>query len=158
MENGISAPPSVEPAIIPAAGVETPTAFPSVVEPVSGSIVEHKKRTGPVRVAETMRMEVLMQFISGELPTEKYKKLAFLKAANLTINEKAYLVKHPYFKDIYDARLFDMFMGLEELTKEDTKLMGLVASRVGFTKGAQINVGKMNMLHQDGPVSIRVKK
>lgn len=148
----------VLPADVPADAV-TPGISPAPVEPVSGDlVVEPKRKAGRPPIAGSLRMNLIQDFVSGKLPAKADKRLAFIKNADLTVGEKAYLVKHPFFKDIYDARLFDMFMGIEVLTKEDLKMMQIVALRTGLAKPMQMNVKNMKMDAQDSKVSIQVQK
>lgn len=104
-------------------------------------------------------MELMLDFVSGRIPADKEKRMLFIKRSELTTAEKAYLVKHECFKDLYDARLFDMFMGLEDPTKEALKLMNIVALRVGLAKPMQMNVKNLQMNNNSkGATTIKVEK
>lgn len=152
------------PIIAVPADAGVPVAHPSTVEPISGQLVERKKGSGRVAapIDKSLRMELMLQFVSGGIPTDAHKRLAFIKLCDLTPKEKAYLVKHEFFKDLYDARLFDMFMGLEPLTKEDLKLIQIIGLRVGLSKPmAMMNVQNMqinNAAKRERKVNIKVRK
>ena len=138
------------------AGAVTPEPLASV-EPASGDLVVQKKKAGRPPAALTYRVSIIEEFVSGKVPADRLKQLAFLKGANLTPAEKAHFLRHEKFKQLYDARIFDMFMGLEEPTKENLKLIHLVGLRIGLAKPIAMNVKNMKM-DSKGPVSIEVEK
>lgn len=151
----------------PAADACAPGAFPSPVEPVGGIVVSEPKIVPVARKAgrppgptANLRMELILAFVSGQLPANKEKRLRFVKDAGFTVAEKAYLLRHQYFKDFYDSRLFDMAMGIEDLTKDDIKLMSLLAGRLGLSKSpVTVTAKNVKMDNNDGgQVSIEVEK
>lgn len=144
-----------------AANAVTPSVIPTLVEPVSGQLIEKPPKRGKVKPEDSVRMGLILAFTSGQLPATKDKRIQFIRKCDLTVNEKAYLVRHPYFKELYDARLFDMMTGIEEPTKEDLKIMHLVALRTGLAKPqAQVSINSKHTKvdSKDSQVSIQVQK
>jgi hypothetical protein len=138
------------------AGVDAPVAAPAV-EPASSTLPKKAKRGRPP-TALNVRVNLIVDFVKG-MQGEAYDKLKFLKAAKLTTNEKAYLVRHDTFKELYDARLFDMFMGLELPTKEDLKLMHIVGLRTGLAKQPLFAAKKVHVeANADSGVQIQVQR
>jgi hypothetical protein len=146
--------------VLPADGptdAETPGISPAPVEPVSGDLVVEPKRRGRPPASAGLRVQLIEDFVSGKISWSSDKRLRFLKDANLTPAEKAHFLRHEKFKQLYDARIFDMFVGLEEPTKENLKLIHLVGLRIGLAKPISMNVKNMQMASK-GPVSIEVEK
>ena len=77
---------------------------------------------------------------------------------NLTRREKAHIVRHEAFKEAYDARLFDIFHGIEEPDTTALRIMDLIAKRIGLLKpSTQVNV-QVNNQKKDKAVTILVAK
>ena len=145
--------------VVPASGV--PSTIPVEVEPAGGNLVKRKR--GRIPTAKTYRMEILEKFITGDIPKGELGMVDFIRVSQLTPSEKSYLVNHACFKERYDARLFDMFIGLEPLiTKEDLKLLEIVGRRLGLSKpSTQLNVQVNNNRgdkKDDGAVNIKVQR
>lgn len=146
---------------VPADAV-VPSVNPSEVEPVSGQLVKQYKKRGPKPVETSLRMELLTKLIKGDIPCGELGRVDFIRVCQLTPREKSYLVNHASFKELYDAKLFDLFLGVEILpSKEELKLLEIVARRVGLSKPTtQLNVQVNNngASKRDDPVEIRVKR
>ena len=155
--------PSPEDSAVPA-DASVPDAIPSSVEPVSGQLVEDpaeeesqddgiaRRKPGPKPMVESHRMKEVLIFIEGRMPCGELGRLNFVRASQFTAREKSYLVNHASFKELYDARLFDFFIGLEMPTKEDLKLLDIVGRRVGLSKppSPQVNVQVNNNRNAKG--------
>lgn len=160
MEDTSTADPLDATVVLPVEGpadAVTPASLP--VEPVSGDlVVESKRKAGRPPSSAGLRVQLIEDFVNGKVGTTSDKRLRFLKDANLTPAEKTYFLRHEKFKQLYDARIFDMFFGLEEVTKENLKLIHLVGLRIGLAKPIAMNVKNMKMDSKDSHVSIQVQK
>ena len=109
---------------------------------------------------DNLRMELILAFISGQLPASRDPRIKFVKAAGFTVREKAFLLRHEYFKDFFDSKLFDMAMGLEDYSKDEIKLLSIIAGRLGLTRSPiSVNAKNVKMDNKDGgQVSIRVEQ
>lgn len=153
------------------ADVEVPNASPAAVipaavpkatvEPVSGHLVKKRIRPGPI----PMRLDLVKRFIDGVTTDSDQERVEFLLQAKLTPKEKSYIVNHPAFKALYDAKLFDLFMGnkgLSEVSREDIKLLEIIGRRVGASKmpATQVNVQVNNNKSEkkEDQTTIRVQK
>lgn len=156
-----------------------PVATPSMVERVGGTLCDGGPAShgGPL-CGEDRDRALDAGLTSGKyMPPMKYPvmrdgvRMGVIEAIvnggvvsdyDLTVKEKAYLVRHEWFRDRYDARLFDAFVNGEEMEKGELKIMDLVGQRVGAKKpGTQVNVQVNNPVAKargGGPVSIRVRK
>lgn len=141
-----------------------PAAIPTVVEPVSGHLVKQKKKCGPKPIATTMRMELISQFINGDMPHGELGRLDFIRVCQLTPKEKSYLVNHVCFKELYDARIFDFFLDPTQLpSKEELKLLEIVGRRVGLSKpttqlNVQVNNTRAEKKDENDTVNIKVQR
>ena len=147
---------------------------PNEVESTSGHLVEQdddedlggyngtgRRKPGPKPMVEQHRMKLVLQFIDGDIPGGELGRLRFLQLTQFTPREKSYLMNHACMRELYDAKLFDMTMGLDALfTKEDLKLVEILGKRLGLSKpNTQVNV-QVNNNNQDSKknrkVSIKV--
>lgn len=156
---------------VPADSVpRVPTGIPPVVEPtVSGHLVKAKKKTGPKPIATQYRMEMINKFITGDFEGGEINRLKFLRVTQFTPQEKSYLLKHVCFQELYDARIFDMFLDPTQMpTKEELKLLEIIGRRLGLNKApsSQVNVqvnnnntrSKDEEKPDNGPISIKVQR
>jgi len=158
---------TVAPTVVGPADAVVPAAIPSAVEPVSGKILKVRKKPGPKPLSDSVRLNLLSAFVEGKLPAEADKRLKFIISCNLTPREKSYLLSHPSFRDLYDAKLFDLFIGIQQPSRDEAKIMSAIADRLGLNNKKQTNKVVVNNVQMNGnnqsanrqnAISIKVEK
>jgi len=124
------------------------------VQPTGDPVEDARRFSHPMTTPEDGRsivnfdkVERLERFWNGELDQNDVE---ILKSQKYTNKEKATLLRDPRFKDIVDARLFDMILGLCAFTREQDRIFLTIMKRLGMISNSAM--GGIKLVNQ--PVKI----